>query len=654
MAARRQPSTTSLSKYVRDTSPGRQNRSLDFCNAFWGAADGGVDVLFARMRGATRTMEELRNFWKERAAIEEDYAKRLAKLAKSALGKDEIGELRNSLDTIRLETDKQAGYHAKLASDVRSELESTSSSFLARQLHHKKTFQSSIEKQFKSKQAQEGHVNKAREKYEQDCVRINSYTAQSSLVQGKDLEKVTSKLDRAHQTVQANERDFANFAKILQETTGRWEQDWKVFADTCQDLEGQRLEFMKDNMWAYANAVSTVCVADDESCEKMRVALEQMEPEKDMENFVRDYGTGDQIPDPPAFVNYNTPDAIPSSSSKPTFHTAQFVRSSQRETVQRQNSIPPPEEPEIPQTNTAGIGAGNFGRRDSQYGAPLNRHASRRQSAMVPPQAPQQPNGYTSQPNISGPGPSSSSSNQVARHNTQRQSVGDNAYRADPNRDPQMQTQSGLFNTRSAAPSPTKAINDGAVDPLAKHMEDLKNAVSTSGSTRRKSVRRSTAPEAKSSQQQQQQQHQHQPSIGGGSASNMSNLAVAGGSSSPRDYRNSAEFVVGLHPSAPQPSSRPASPNPPTAAFMKPPTSSGSEVIQEVLTDYRQSLPGEQPRSELSAAIERGGAPRYRGTWGVQKQQPTAAVAWTESRPPCQCAEQEQWDGWQRQWEWVH
>ncbi|KAG6847942.1 hypothetical protein H0H93_004710, partial [Arthromyces matolae] len=221
MAARRQPSTTSLSKYARASSPNLQNRSMDFCNAFWGAGDGGVDVLFARMRGATRTIEELRNFWKERAAIEEDYAKRLAKLAKTSLGRDEIGELRNSLDTIRLETDKQGGYHATLASQIRTELENTTASFHARQLHHKKTFQAGIEKEFKNKQAQEAHVNKSREKYEQDCVRINSYTAQSSLVQGKDLEKVQLKLERAQQTVQTNEREFSNFARILQETVGR-------------------------------------------------------------------------------------------------------------------------------------------------------------------------------------------------------------------------------------------------------------------------------------------------------------------------------------------------------------------------------------------------------------------------------------------------
>ena len=117
MSARRQASTTSLSKYARDGSPDPSARYLDFCNAFWGPNDAGVDVLFARMRGAARTMEELRNFWKERylflafsatflftlfprAAIEEDYAKRLSKLTKMTMGRDEIGcvSIRAGLD----------------------------------------------------------------------------------------------------------------------------------------------------------------------------------------------------------------------------------------------------------------------------------------------------------------------------------------------------------------------------------------------------------------------------------------------------------------------------------------------------------------------------------------------------------------------------
>ena len=90
-------------------------------------------------------------------------------------------------------------------------------------------------------------MNKAREKYEADCMRINSYTAQSSLVQGKDLEKINIKLEHAQQTVQINER---NFFKALQDTVHKWEQAWKGFCDQCQDLEEERMEFMRDNMWA--------------------------------------------------------------------------------------------------------------------------------------------------------------------------------------------------------------------------------------------------------------------------------------------------------------------------------------------------------------------------------------------------------------------
>lgn len=75
------------------------------------------------------------------------------------------------------------------------------------------------------------------------------------------------KLERAQQTVQANQRDYANFARALQDTMQKWEHTWKAFCDSCQDMEEERIEFMKDNMWAYANAVSTVCVSDDEvSC----------------------------------------------------------------------------------------------------------------------------------------------------------------------------------------------------------------------------------------------------------------------------------------------------------------------------------------------------------------------------------------------------
>ncbi|KAH6914073.1 SH3 domain-containing protein [Coprinopsis sp. MPI-PUGE-AT-0042] len=609
MTARRQASTTSLSKFERSSSPALRDGSLDFCNAFWGVGDGGVEVLFARMRGATRTVEELRNFWKERAVIEEDYAKRLAKLSKAVLGRDEIGDLRAALDTVKVETERQASYHAGLAQQIRTDMEAPTTAFHHRQLSQKKTQQTNIEKEFKTKQAQEAHVNKAREKYEQDGMRINAYTAQSSLVQGKELDKIQAKLERATQTVQVNEREFANFAKILADTTQKWELSWKAFCDNCQDLEEQRIEFMKDNVWNYANSVSTICVQDDESCEKIRLSLETMEPEREMENFVLGYGTGNEIPDPPAFVNYNSPDAGPPGSARVTTRPANFARASARELPPRAASIEPPEP--SPQVNSAGIGAGGNRRSEIPPGtdaANLMRQETRRNSVAASQAPPPLVNGASSyQQNLPptspfpplnpqrSAAPNLASTSRPDLHNEPNDptaetyiKVGERAYRVDPSKDPQQHPPAAV-----GVASPVK--QNGAIDPLEKQLQALQSVVSTTGSARRNTLHMP--------QMDGQQAPSTSPSVAAPSrpSSNApptlsppyATPSQTNRSPSPnRDYRNSAEVVVGAHPSL----SRPASPNPPTAAFMvpKPAVSPGAGVISDVLGNYQQSLPGER------------------------------------------------------------
>ncbi|RXW25003.1 hypothetical protein EST38_g857 [Candolleomyces aberdarensis] len=504
---------------------------------------------------------------------------------------------------MKIETERQAQYHQTLANQIRTELESPAAAFHSRQLQHKKQYQAPIEKEFKNKQAQEAHVTKAREKYEADCMRINSYTAQSSLVQGKDLEKITVKLERAQQTVQVNEKEFCNFAKILQETTLKWEQSWKNFCDNCQDMEEQRLEFMKDNLWAYANAVSTVC-----SCEKVRLALEQMEPEREMENFVRDYGTGNEMPNPPQFVNYNTPDAIPSSAIRPTTRPASFARSSTRELLPRETLEPIEDAPPV---NTAGVGAGGGMRQSVALDpAALQRQDTRRNS-VSPVNGHDHPyaNG-TSQPHQPVPSPeppaatspfsvqrkptvstrtSTSASTSRFPHDPLAEpidpnaetyiKVGNSAYKVDLTRDPQQQLT--IPTNRSAPASPVKSSSpmkqDGSIDPLQKQLQELQNVVSSTGSARRNTLHSRAPPEQKSVSPapplplgiSQPTPNPVQKSL----SPPVPNAAQRNRSPSPnRDYRNSADVVVGAHPSAPSPS-RPVSPNPPTAAFMVPPPS---------------------------------------------------------------------------------
>lgn len=363
-----------------------------------------------------------------------------------------------------------------------------------------------------------------------------------------------------------------------------------------------------------------------------------------MGNFVRDYGTGNDIPNPPQFINFNTPDAIPSSASRPSTRPASFIRSSTRELPPREPVGPAEDEPSV---NTAGIGAGG------------SRHSMALDPASLPGQDSRPRSGSSAvngqQPYLNGgsssarPDPSPEpSSNRTSVHRKPTMSaqapatvpsqrvphdpmaepidpnaetfikVGTNAYRVDLSRDPQQQSPLPAVQRSAPAspvkPSTTAKKQDGPIDPLQKQLLELQNAVSSNGSMRRNTLQRH--------------------SIGGGlkpaspvpppSSTAPKSLSPPGPlpvqtnrSPSPsRDYRNSADLVVGAHPSAPA-SSRPASPNPPTAAFMLPPGHQaqppGTEGITEVLADYQQSLPGERKSISRSNSFNRPASAQAHG-----------------------------------------
>ena len=240
------------------------------------------------------------------------------------------------------------------------------------------------------------------------------------------------------------------------------------------------------------------------------------------------------MPDPPQFVNYANPDAVPASSSRPTSRPAHFVRSSNRTNQPRQEFIPPPEEEPNPNNNVAGVGSG------------------RRNSVSVPDPA---INGSSSQRQINGydvGGSSQSSGPSAAPDSTAPQTmlkVGDQAYSVNPDRDPQ-----SFKPGHSSGGSKVGQEND----PLARQMAELRSA--------------SAAGRRNSFIQKEQQQESGPPRT--------------------KDYSGSADAVVGSYPSP----SRPVSPSQPTAALMRPPTTTGNStgvVVDTVLADYHQSLPGE-------------------------------------------------------------
>ncbi|KAI0178597.1 hypothetical protein GGR52DRAFT_532762 [Hypoxylon sp. FL1284] len=304
--------------------------SLSFANNFWGKDDAGVGPLLDRMASAKQTSDELRSFYSARCSIEEEYARKLLSLCRKSLGTHEMGSLKASLDTVRGEVESMGKQHANIAAQMKSELEEPLAAFAGGMKERRKIIQNTVEKLLKVKIQQTNMVNKTRDRYEQDCLKIKGYLAQGHMVMGQEERKNKARLEKTQISLATTNTEYENAIKALEETTVRWNREWKAAADKFQDLEEERLDFSKSSLWTFANIASTVCVSDDASCEKIRLSLEKMDVENDILHFINERGTGQEIPDPPKYINFcrgDVEDHHSEASEDENYSVAQFPRS---------------------------------------------------------------------------------------------------------------------------------------------------------------------------------------------------------------------------------------------------------------------------------------------------------------------------------------
>ena len=97
-----------------------------------------------------------------RAAIEDEYSRKLLSLCRKPLGSNEAGTLRASLDVMRGEVESMGKAHQTIAGQMKSELEEPLAAFGGGLKERRKIVQTGIEKLLKLKIQQTQVVNKAR------------------------------------------------------------------------------------------------------------------------------------------------------------------------------------------------------------------------------------------------------------------------------------------------------------------------------------------------------------------------------------------------------------------------------------------------------------------------------------------------------------
>ncbi|KAJ3034345.1 hypothetical protein HDV00_005178 [Rhizophlyctis rosea] len=288
--------------------------ALTSINIYQGEGDNGLAVLMVRMKVGKHTSEEVQALFKERAAIEEDYGKRLKKLAKTFNAKEEIGTLRDSLDVVRAELERTGQARLDLAAEIRAKLEKPLADLIATQSGIRKSHNNTVKDHLKAKAAQINHVQKIKERYETKCSEVDLLKQNRPGLAQKEVDKIRAKLEKTQTQAKHADQEYVGAIDRLAEIHRRWEADFRAACMDCQRLEEDRFHFLRAGLWTYSNCLAGICITDDESCERIRTSLEQCDFDKDVNLFVNKAATGGEIPPPLQYTNFYT-----GTSGRPSF-----------------------------------------------------------------------------------------------------------------------------------------------------------------------------------------------------------------------------------------------------------------------------------------------------------------------------------------------
>ena len=286
------------------------------------------------MRKTKEACDNLNKVLKGRAEIEENYGKQLVELSKNLIDQDEIISMRDSMETLRLEIEATGQSRIDLALDVKDQINSLLNEFSSNQEKIINNYKTVMERHLNLKNSHTQEVLKVNEKYQKKCEAALSISNKLNTCSEEEVGYYKNLLKQTMIEAKEIDKEYIMAVNRLHQIYRKWQQEWTRKCESFQKFEEERIRFLFDQMWNYANMFSTVCVADDEGCEKLRVQLEKCDSKKDIIYYIKEHKTGSVITEAPKYINYYSniqylEDALDLNivSEKPQFTIPHSVRS---------------------------------------------------------------------------------------------------------------------------------------------------------------------------------------------------------------------------------------------------------------------------------------------------------------------------------------
>ncbi|XP_064353523.1 F-BAR domain only protein 1 isoform X2 [Dromaius novaehollandiae] len=265
-----------------------------FAEHFW---NHGFDVLYHNMKHGQISTKELADFVRERAAIEENYAKAMAKLSKMATNGTQLGTFAPLWEVFRISSDKLALCHLELMKKLHDLIKEISRYGEEQGRVHKKS-KEEVSGTLEAVQLLHGVAQllpKSKESYHSKCQEYERLRKEGT--SQKDLDKAELKSKKAGEALRRAVEKYnaarADFEQRMLDSAARF-----------QEVEEAHLRHMKGLIGSYSHSVEDTHMQIGQVHEEFKQNVENIGTEMLLRRFAESKGTGRERPGALDFDEY--------------------------------------------------------------------------------------------------------------------------------------------------------------------------------------------------------------------------------------------------------------------------------------------------------------------------------------------------------------
>ncbi|XP_059575532.1 F-BAR domain only protein 1 isoform X2 [Alligator mississippiensis] len=268
-----------------------------FGEHFWGEKNHGFDVLYHNMKHGQISTKELADFVRERATIEENYAKSMAKLSKMATNGTQLGTFAPLWEVFRISSDKLALCHMELMRKLHDLIKEIARYGEEQGRVHKKS-KEEVSGTLEAVQHLHGVTQllpKSKELYYSKCQEYERLRREGT--SQKEIDKAELKSKKASESLRRAVEKY-NAARA------DFEQRMLDSAMRFQEIEESHLRHMKGLIGSYSHSVEDTHVQIGQVHEEFKQNVENIGVELLLRRFAESKGTGQERPGALDFDEY--------------------------------------------------------------------------------------------------------------------------------------------------------------------------------------------------------------------------------------------------------------------------------------------------------------------------------------------------------------